>query len=258
MGRAQWSIIALAIVTIPVMYFLLPTKPAHFRTVEQIRAASSQSTDINALLAGARPSLDQQASNQATALEKELVLKPDDIAVLKDLSGFWFQQGNGPIAGYYAAQVAEIEGTADAWSIAGTTYLMSLDKTDSEHNRQFVVDGAKAAFEKAITIAPDDVQHRINLSLLYTEAPPADQPMKGILMLVDLNKTHPDNPAVLFHLGRLALRTGQLDKAIERLEGAVALRPDHLESWVLLETAYRQQGQTSKANAARKKTEELN
>jgi len=53
----------------------------------------------------------------------------------------------------------------------------------------------------------------------------AEQPMKGIQMLLALIKEEPANTDVMFHLGRLAIQTGQFEKAEERLKAAEKLNP---------------------------------
>ncbi|MBP9874520.1 MAG: tetratricopeptide repeat protein, partial [Haliscomenobacter sp.] len=80
-------------------------------------------------------------------------------------------------------------------------------------------------------------------------------PMKGIQMLLDLNQKNPDQPGVLFHLGRLAIRTGQYDKAVERLEKTVALDPARSEAFCFLAQAYQELGQSEKAAEAQKRCE---
>ncbi|MBK6571735.1 MAG: hypothetical protein IPG21_04575 [Saprospiraceae bacterium] len=41
------------------------------------------------------------------------------------------------LAGGYAAEVAEIEKTAEAWGIAGTTYMAGLDQMKVEKDRLY-------------------------------------------------------------------------------------------------------------------------
>jgi cytochrome c-type biogenesis protein CcmH/NrfG len=77
---------------------------------------------------------------------------------------------------------------------------------------------AVQAFENAISLNPDNASHRLNLALTYTEMPPEDNPMKGILLLRELQEQYPENTQVLNALGRLAIQTGQYARAVERLD----------------------------------------
>jgi uncharacterized protein HemY len=47
--------------------------------------------------------------------------------------------------------------------------------------------------------------------------------MKGIQMLAELAKSYPESPLPPYHLARLAVRTGQYERAAERIEQALKL-----------------------------------
>jgi uncharacterized protein HemY len=73
--------------------------------------------------------------------------------------------------------------------------------------------------------------------------------MKGILMLRELDTQHPNNVSVLSQLGRLAIKTGQWEKAITRLEAAQKVEPANDRVACLLLEAYKGAGQVDKAKA---------
>ena len=77
---------------------------------------------------------------------------------------------------------------------------------------------AVTAFENAIAEDPEKCFTQNQSSTCYVEEPQKDNPMRGILMLRELSENYPDNPSVRYQLGRLAVMTGQFEKAIERLE----------------------------------------
>ena len=79
--------------------------------------------------------------------------------------------------------------------------------------------------------------------------------MKGILKLVDLNRNHPDNIAVLYQLGRLAIETGQYKKAVLRLEKVLSLSPENKRAICLLAIAYQKTGNEVKADQFAKQCE---
>ncbi len=167
---------------------------------------------------------------------------------LKRLSGVWYSQRRYGLAGYYAEKVSEIEKTATAWSIAGTSYGTGVKLLPEGSEREFCVGRAARAFEKAISIEPDATIHRVNLAALYADAPPKDDVMKGIKMLLELNKKEPDNTAVINLLGQLAIKTGQYDKAIARLEESYKIDPKNPQTPCLLIMAYEGAGQHEKAH----------
>lgn len=220
-----------------------------------------ESTDAGSLLGDAKSRLDARGTAAILSLEADLEKAGGDTAraeAYKALSGKWYQLGEPALAGYYAEEVANLENTGQAWGLAGTTFVLCAQQTSEDKVRQFCSSRALKAFENAISLEPETVSHRINLALAFTDFPPEDNPMKGILMLRELDTQYPDNPSVLFHLGRLAMQTGQWDRAVERLARSVTLNPDNRMAWCLLAQAYEETGNTTKAAESSKRCDELN
>lgn len=235
-----------------ILYLGCETKPEDIKALETSRALAAESTDINTLLQEAKSSLDGMSSNSVLALETELDAALADSArveVFKRLASNWYSLGYPSISGYYAQQIAELQGTEESWSIAGTTYTICIQQSQEQKVRDFCTGRAIQAFESAISLNPDETAHQVNLALAYAANPPQDNPMKGILLLRDLNQKDPDNVLVLNTLARLALQTGQYPRAVERLERALQLEPGNLNTICLLAEAYQGSGDVKKAEA---------
>lgn len=260
MTNAQRIVLFLAVGLFALLYFGFDIKPESQKLVEKQRALQATSTDAQALIAQARGQLSGDKISALAAIEHELEAANDDAdkaAIYKDLSAKWFDYGKPAIAGHYAELVAEIENTEDAWSIAGTTFSICIRKEQEEKVRDYCTAKAIESLEKATSLNPENLQHRVNLALVYTENPPKDNPMKGILMLVDLNKKYPGNAMILTQLGRLAIKTGQYDKAVERLEAAVSAEPENMNANCLLAQAYSALGNAEAASRFAQKCEQL-
>lgn len=260
MTKLQYIVIASAISLFMVLYFGCETKPQGQEALEKTRALTAQSTDINILLAEAKASISAKESANIFALEQDLGASSSDsskVILLKQLSSNWYRLEQPAIAGYYAEEIAEISGTEEAWSIAGTTYSIGVQRTTPGKVRDFCTEGAIKAFENASSLNPTKVAYKTNLALVYTDNPPQENPMKGILMLVDLNKQHPENVSVLINLGRLAIKTGQYDRAIVRLEEVIRLHPNHNDATCMLVKAYKGLGNTAKMQEYEKKCSDL-
>ncbi|MEY3052091.1 MAG: hypothetical protein RLY31_1876 [Bacteroidota bacterium] len=154
------------------------------------------------------------------------------------MSGIWYDFGYPSLSGHYAASLAALVGGAEAWSIAGTTFSICVRQAEESKVRDYCTLKAIECLEKAISIQPEEWRHRLNMALVHTENPPENEPMKGILMLVELNKEYPEQPAILTQLGRLALETGQFEKAKERLEAVLRVSPEDRKVHCLLSTVY--------------------
>ncbi|HPG08928.1 MAG TPA: tetratricopeptide repeat protein [Saprospiraceae bacterium] len=245
--------IGVALAAIIILYFGFDIKPSTQRVVEQSRLNQFESTNINALFDEALPKLDESSRIYLQNLERSL--QPEDslnAETYKELSSAWFDHQNYAIAGYYAQKVADIEATAEAWGITGSTYSYGLRNEDPKI-RDFCANRALDAFEQAISLNPDEVSYRINQALVYTEVPPQDNPMKGILALRELEQKNPDNVAILSALGKLAVKTGQYERAKQRFERVLELNPDAPGINCLLVDVYKNLGDADRAAQAQQK-----
>jgi tetratricopeptide (TPR) repeat protein len=232
------------------MYFGLDTKPKKQKAIEKSRVIAAESTDINALLEDAKAELSTDKSRLILSLEGNLSQTQTDsarVTVLKELSGNWYNLERADIAGFYAENVAEIENSDEAWSIAGSTYAIGVQRAKEEKVKQFCFGRAVKAFENAISLNPSNATHKVNLAICYAENPLPENPMKGILMLRDLIEKEPENVLVLTTLGRFAIQTGQFEKAIERLQKAISIEPENTKANCLLAQAYQGLGDIERA-----------
>ena len=223
-----WYIIG-AIIILAGLYFGFDINPSSQKALEKSRALNVQEYDITTYQVEAKKSLEAEDIRYLETLETQFQHAGDDttkISLLKQLSGQWFSLNNPIMAGLYAKEVAEKENTGMSWSITGTTFASGLTQDFDEKQKLFLRDQAIDAFEKAISLEPGEVDHRINQALCYVEMPAAGEPMKGIQMLAGLATSHPESPAPPYHLARLAVRTGQFERGLARIEKALELAPE--------------------------------
>jgi len=242
MSKFQIGAIVGAIVFFLILYLGFDTMPPKQKELEKSRIFNLESTSISNLVQEAKAKLTPEQSSIIEAIHLDLNKVGSDslkkVVILKSLSGTWYEMGYPAIAGSYAQDIASIEKTGEAWSMAGTTYALCVKSDADEKTKEFCSKRAIKAFENAISIMPDNVEARINLAICYVDRPPTDNPMQGILILRDLNTKYPENVSVLNQLGKLALQTNQIDKALERLEKAIELDPKNQNTICLLAEAY--------------------
>ena len=250
MTKLQIAIIALASLLFMGLYWGADLKPEKQDSIERNRSLSAEVTDPATLVREAKSALASEQALSLDLLEQEMENVHEELAqieILKKLSGNWYNLGRADISGIYAEQIAEKTNTEEAWSIAATTYTIGARQAKENKAKQFCFGRAVKAYENAISMNPSNVNHKVNLALCYTDNPPQDNPMKGILMLRDLNQAEPENVLVLTSLGRLAIQTGQYAKAVERLSKAVEVSPEDKQANCLLSDAYRGLGDAQKA-----------
>ena len=242
-GKPQLLLILFSALLFCILYFGLDRKPKKQALVEKSRAANAEVTDPSILISEAKDLLKDEQASYIQVLESDLRGSQEDpIPIMEKLAAKWYELQFPAISGYYAEEIAKINNTEEAWSIAGTTFTMALKGEKSEKVRAYCAQHALSAFEKTISLSPDNVDHRINQALVYIEDPAKDNPMKGIQMLLGLKDKYPENASVLVQLGRLAISTGQYDRAIERLSKALEIDKDNDKANCLLAQAYEATG----------------
>ncbi len=250
MTRQQYILIGSVTLLFFILYFACETKPPGQQQVEQSRMLQAEATNVNLLMREAHDELPASQLSTIQALQQELSQASGDsarTAVLQQLSGRWYESGYPAIAGHYAQEIAETDGGERAWSIAGTTYAICVQRAVDAKVREFCTQRAIVAFENAISLNPDEVQHQVNLALTYTDSPPPNEPMKGVLMLRELEQTFPESPLVYTTLAQLAIRTGQFERSLQRLNQALEIDPSNLNAICLLAQAHAGAGNATEA-----------
>ena len=254
MNKAQYLAVLGALALFLGLYFGFDTKTDHQKTTERSRALQAENIGAETLLEDAKAHLEPAQTESVTQLEAALSAAETtgDAAsktkALKQLSGWWYGLGQIPVAGIYAEQASEIENADTSWSVAGATFFNGLVASQDPEIRNFCAAHAVKAFESAASLNPGRAEHRVNLALVYAENPPPNNPMQAVMMLRDLESKYPGEPAVFNALGRLAIKTGQWERAVERLEKARSLDPKNPNTPCLLAKAYAGAGNTTKAN----------
>lgn len=241
--------IVISIIILFVLYFGFDLVPKDQKKAERSRSLSIEATSVQNLILDAKKELGPEFG-VIEALNMELNEENNDslrVDKLKNLSSNWYELGFPAISAYYAEEVADIKQDEEAWSIAGTTYLIALKESEEEKTKTWSFNRAIRAFENAISQNPKNLDHRINLALTYIEKPLPEDPMKGILLLRELNQQNPESVKVLAQLGRLSLTTNQIDNALKRLHQAEEIDPDNKSVLCLLAQAYEMSGDATKA-----------
>lgn len=252
MKKQHFALLIFGALVFGLLYIVLDTKPKNQKLEEKSRALQMEATGIQNLLIEAKAGLSEEQRAVLDQLVEEVRSGEGDLGremeAYKRLSGAWYEMGRGDIAGFYAEEVALRDSSAQAWAIAGTTYSLAVQSSDEEKIRVWASKRSRQAFENAISIDPDNVDHKINLALTYVDNPSGGAPMKGILMLRDMIDKNPDEVKVINQLARLALRTNQNAKAVSRLEHAITVEPNNKTTICLLAQAYQATQDKEKAD----------
>lgn len=250
MDKNRLIFITSGLLAVFVIYFGCDTKSPSMKEAEKVRALDFRPTDFINIKRAAISNLSSERRNTIESLDFALEQTNDESKKAeyhKELSRNWMQFGYPALAGYHAELVAQIEMTAESWSIAGSTYNICMHQSESDRERKLCGNRSIAGFENAVSLDPNNLDYRLNLAVTLSDFPPKNNPMQGITQLIELNRQNPDYVPALFHLGRLAIQTGQFQRAVERLERAHDLDPSDMRVICLLPVAYAQTGEEMKA-----------
>lgn len=227
----------------------MSTIPKEQKAVGMSRATNIEATGIQNIVTSSKKALSKEQLNIIEALQTEYhdaKSDNDKTERAKSMASKWYEFGVPIVSGYFAEEIAKIQNTKEAWSIAGTTYQIGMKSSSEEKEILFAKGRAVKAFENAISLSDNNINDKINLALIYVDNPDTN-PMQGIQMLLKLNENNPDNVQIMNKLARLAIRTNQTEKAIIRLEKAIGLEPENNNSICLIAQAYAQAGNEVKA-----------
>jgi len=251
-SKAHYAAVGGAVLLFSLLYFGLSTRPPQWAAQERSRTLRGEQTGKESLVAAAKARLSSEERAAVLLLEQAVEAAPNEeerAERLKTLSAWWFARNYRGVAGAVAEEVAETLPSDSAWSVAGATYYQALQAETDNRLRDYYAQRSIQAFEKAASLAPDRVEHRVNIALVYAEQPPADNPMRAVQLLRELERQYPDDAPVYNALGRLAMKTGQWERAVERLEKALQLDPTNPFTPCLLMQAYEKAGKPDKAAA---------
>lgn len=165
-------------------------------------------------------------------------------ASLDSMISFWDRIMQPDVAAFYTEKKAEITKTAEAWFKAGERYYYAVRFLKQPEQMEAVYQQAMICFEKGLEKEPNNVDARIKLASCYVDG--TADPMKGIGMLRDIEKTDSNNVDLQLAFAAFSSKSGQLDKAVKRFEKVIQLKPDYLEAYLYLADAYEQLGNKQK------------
>lgn len=185
----------------------------------------------------------QKASSEAekTDLEKQLAKTWDDV--------------NQPApAAFYYLNVARKENTFNHWINAGMRFNEASKVSSDTTAAPVFVSNAVEAFQNATKLNPSSLDAKTGLGVAYVNG--GASPMQGIALLREVVDKDPNNVAANLNLGLFSMKSGQYDKAVQRFNTLIAIKPD-FEAYFYLAESYKQIGKKKEAIAAYQKCKEL-
>jgi tetratricopeptide (TPR) repeat protein len=148
--------------------------------------------------------------------------------------------------GWYTGEAARLENSEKSLTFAARLFLQNLRYEENADLRQWKALQAKDLYERSLKVNPANDSLQVELGEVYVYGGLA-MPMEGISMIRTVAEKDPNNLYAQISLGNASLASGQLDKAIERFNTVVQLKPDHLEALLLLADTHERKGDKAEA-----------
>jgi tetratricopeptide (TPR) repeat protein len=165
--------------------------------------------------------------------------------MLRSIAAFWDTKGQYAAAAIYHLQAADLLKEAPLYMLAGSRFQAAAEMANDTLLRNFMFRKAVVAMENASSISPDDLDIKADLANVFVLSSP--QPMQGIQRLLDIVMQEPKHLRANVHLARLAITSGQNDKAIERYQNLINWYPAYADAYLGLGEAYYNTGQLEPA-----------
>jgi len=190
---------------------------------------------------------DAQISVMPDSLKKTFSIlekNAKDTAGLNALSDFFNKQAMPVPAAYYYEKKVELINTTKSWLEAGNRYFYSVRFVRDKNQIGGLYQSAMRCYEKSLQKDAANTEAKIQLASCYVEG--STDPMKGITLLKEVEKTDSSNIHAQMVLGGFGVKSGQLDKAEARYLKVLKIKPDYLEAYLYLADVYEKKGDKKK------------
>jgi tetratricopeptide (TPR) repeat protein len=169
----------------------------------------------------------------------------EKVAMLKSLGEKWTKTGNIIVGGKYFADAAAIDGEKNTWTDAATRFFTGFPTTIDSMAKLYAAQEAIKCYEQLQRLDSTNMDYKVREAICYIDG--MGQVMQGVTILKEVEKKDSGNQDMNLILGRLAVVSGQYDKAAARLEKLIRTNPDNAEAYFHLAEAYRALGKKDDA-----------
>lgn len=244
LSKTQIAVISGSLILIVLLLFantkLLPKKDA----VQSSEHADPNSISFSKMVQNAIDGLSSDEKKAVQKLDENIKTSSDKKTAFENMINLWDSLQRPAIAAYYMEQAALASPIEKNWMEAGNRYYAAT-RFVQEADRHLLFEKAIESFQHVLELNPQNVDAKISLASCYVEG--SSDPMKGIGMLKEIEKTDSNNVNLQLNFAFFSERSGQWDKAIARFEKVLRIQPDFIEAYLHLADAYQQKG--DKVNA---------
>ncbi len=204
--------------------------------------------NFDSLLFAAKKKLSPAAQADISRQENTITrgdVKEQQILAYEALGKLWQQNKNRAIAAHYFGKSGKLENSRKKLNFAAHLFSEELHDAHDARMKQWMAEEAIACYQQSISLDPDNDTTRIDLAAVYING--TGETMKGIEQLLTIVRKDSTNIPANMILGRMAVESGQLDKAIQRGNTILSVDKENVEAYWFLAEAYRRKNDIPKA-----------
>ena len=260
MKKQQVVLLLSGLALLVLLYFFGNTTPpvTNSETTGNSKSTTLTTADV---LNAAKKNLTTQQLSALTQLENSVVrgdVKEQRIRVYRQLASYWQDSlQNDEIAAYYFAESAKLENSEKNLNFAARLLLQHVMQEQNTGMQTWLATDAKELFERSLQINPNNDSVKIELGACYLFGDISSTPMEGILKIKEVADKNPANMYAQLMLGLGDIKSGQYDKAIERLLHVADKEPGNLQAVFNLAETYERKGDKTNAVIWYKKVQNM-
>lgn len=258
MKKPQWITIAAALVAVLIIFFFGRTVPEKKQVVAETHSeddghdhGTPDELTIDSILLIAKKQLNSEQVTRINMLENSISrgdVKDQQIKVYHQLSHFWGDSMRlFPPYAWYEAEAARLENSEKSLTFAAHLFLENLQHESNPGLIKWEAMQAKDLFERSLKINPDNDSSRVGLGACYLFGNISPNPMEGIAKIREVVEKDSTNAYAQLTLVRGLIMSGQMSKAIERLELVNKIHPGNIEAILLLAEVNERKGDKAEA-----------
>jgi tetratricopeptide (TPR) repeat protein len=245
-SHLQILIVGAALVITGVIY----TMPSQVNVKEESKDGQTK-IDANGfseveILNQAKAFLDSNQSKKLAFFETAVKNNGErDTAVLDQMGRFWDQAGLPAAAAIWFEKKSTVLKSEQGYLDAAYRYFDAFKMTEDSTFRTLMVKKAMENYQRVLDKNPGNLNAKTDLGVCYAEG--SSEPMKGIMLLREVVTADPNHEMAQFNLAMLSVKSGQLDKAIDRLTTVLKINPKRIDIYFYLGQVYASKGDKEKA-----------
>lgn len=218
-----------------------PNKAKQAPTEHSANDGHDHSINFTDILSKAKSNLPVDKLHKLEAIENKLQKssKDEQIHVFHRLASFWKDSvGVFEPYIYYTAEAAKLDNSEKSLTFAAQLFIDNLFDEANPSMQNWLATNGKVLLEKALEINPNNDSSKIGIGACYLFGNISDNPMEGIMQVKAIVDKNPNNLYAQWVLALGSKKSGQYDKAIERLLIIVNHQPNNLAAALHLAECY--------------------